>query len=381
MRAYLCDPAMKTVTEIDFDDSDNTMICELLGQPVENIECLRMNDDPIDDESFNDELEYYSLFFAKPAGVDFEKDVHWIFGKFGGRAAWDVDIFGKMLLCGSKGEAAGAPLHSSTMTLEQAKQYCDWRDNLVSTPNASDKVRAARPWGKGRIIVTANGAECFDWTGTHGEAVALQRRYLDTLNVTPIPAQAFADRAVFSLIANGGPPQVGQDDLTSDDVEALRNAVLWVILREHIPDTGFKIEDALANTTLEAQFTGDRDLILRAIRGEHVEPEFELQVIPRGRFFLDPREAVSISGIDLFNLVDPGGRTIPGGPPFHAPRVPLDAAEGREMLRGTATCEGPEGSLLFYVGFTREEISRVGLRILKMGMLVKKETHAEKRPS
>ena len=136
MRAYLCDPTMKTVTEVDFDDSDNTMICELLGQPIENITCFRMNDDPDYDESLDDEREYYCLLYAKEIPNP-ERAQCWYFGNFDSGCSWDVGIVGRMVLCGSKGAAGGMPLepHSSTMTLDQAKRYCAFmRDDLVSIP-------------------------------------------------------------------------------------------------------------------------------------------------------------------------------------------------------------------------------------------------------
>ena len=142
------------------------------------------------------------------------------------------------------------------------------------------ETRSPRTWAKGQIIVTANGVECFNWIGTQAEAVALQKRYLDTLNAFGVPVLEDAERTIFAMLDHGRPPQIGQDGLTSADVEAIRDVVLWRVLREHIPDTGFRIEDALADLVLEARFTGDRDLIRRARRGEDVEVEWELQVLP-----------------------------------------------------------------------------------------------------
>ena len=238
------------------------------------------------------------------------------------------------------------------------------------------ETRSPRTWAKGQIIVTANGVECFNWTGTHAEAVALQRRYLDQLNASPIPARAFAEQAIFSMVVHGGPPEVGQDDMTSDDVETLRNAMLWLVLREHIPNTGFRVEDALADLVLEARFTGDRDRIQRARRGEAVGfVEWELQVIPRDDYLLDPREAVIISGVDLFAIVDPGQIVLGDPPPNYVPRIPLDADEGREMLQKIAYCEaanptGPDDTFRFYLGYSDKELAREGLGLQVLDRIV-----------
>ena len=240
--------------------------------------------------------------------------------------------------------------------------------------------RTPRTWAKGQLIVTANGVECFNWIGTQGDAVALQKSYLDQLNAAaPIPAKEYADQAVYSMIMHGGPPQIGEKDLTADDVELIRDAVLWLALREHIPDTGLKIEDALANLVLEARFTGDRDKIGRAKRGEEVDfLEFELLVVPRDDYRLNPSEAVSISGRELFAIVDLEQSVLGDPPPFYVPRVPLDADEGREMMQMMTTCAvanptGPEDATRFYLGYTTDELSRdgLGLRIRETGQLIK----------
>ena len=240
----------------------------------------------------------------------------------------------------------------------------------------------ARPWAKGQLVVTTNGIKCFDWIGTRTEAIALQRRYFDRLDAAGADAKEYAERVIRSLIAHGGPPQIGQKDfdgvVTDADIALIRDAVLWKALREHVPDTGLKLEDVIANAKFEIQYSGDRDLILRAQQGEtdHVWHEMEVRLF--GICLLNPAEAVSIPGRDLFTLADPSDLDCPWNDrPVYLPRIPRDGDDARAMLQWMAFCDvanpaEPEDSIRLYAGFTVEELTRSGL-----GLTVRELPEAE----
>lgn len=272
--------------------------------------------------------------------------------------------------------ADAAQAGKGSMSMGEAKRKERQRQRAVQAWAKARGQRLPRPWAKGQLIVLANGVECFVWSGTQADAIALQKRYLDKINAADASAKEYAEHVIYSLIAHGGPPQIGQEDfsgtVTSADIELIRDAVLWRALREHVPDTGLKIEDALANLTLEVQYSGDRDLILRSRQGKPLPLWYELQVMPRDPYRLDPGEAVSISDRDLFAIAYPGKQHVPGsGPPFLVPRIPLNGDEARAMFQMTAICNlTPEDTFQVYLGYTSAELARAGIVVAACGASV-----------
>jgi hypothetical protein len=155
------------------------------------------------------------------------------------------------------------------------------------------RARAAlssRSWAKGALVVVANDTRCHDWNGTRQD-IELQQRYLSCVNALGINAQSYARRAAGYRMAFG-PPIAGQPRLTPSgfgepwetaDVELSRLAVLWLGLREHVPNTGQKVEDIFVGKVLEIRFVGDRAQVLAETeREQNGQPfsggEFQMMV-------------------------------------------------------------------------------------------------------
>ena len=204
---------------------------------------------------------------------------------------------------------------------------------------------ALRIWAMGAIEVMANERPCFDWVGTRDEAIELQRRYLDAVSAaSPHGAHSYAKRAAGYLIAYGLPTAGDPDHRPSSrgqpwgagEVEIYKAAVLWLALREHIPNTGRKVEDVFAGKALAVMFNGDARLVLdataRELRGEPFDDrdQFTMTVgVREDHYKLDPRLAVSIPMADLCKLA--GKPPLPDGL-VYVPRIPRDAAEADAML-------------------------------------------------
>jgi hypothetical protein len=109
----------------------------------------------------------------------------------------------------------------------------------------------SRTWAAGSIRVIANNKDCFVWSGTRDEAVTLQKGYLEVMNTLGIDRQSYAKRAAAYLMMYGMPQAGDIDHRPSNlghlwaniDVELYKSAVLWLALREHVPDKGVKVED------------------------------------------------------------------------------------------------------------------------------------------
>jgi hypothetical protein len=98
------------------------------------------------------------------------------------------------------------------------------------------KARArGRSWATGAITVVANDVECFRWSGTRQEAVDLQKRFLETMNMAGFSASSHADRMVgylgaFDMPAAGMPDQRPSNfgrPWDQIDVELFKAAILW----------------------------------------------------------------------------------------------------------------------------------------------------------
>jgi hypothetical protein len=194
----------------------------------------------------------------------------------------------------------------------------------------------ARTWATGLIEVVANEFACFTWIGTRQEAVNLQKQYLDMVNaLVPISAHSYAKRAAGYLMAYGM-PKAGDVDLRPSnhgnrweqiDIDLYKCAILWLTLREHIPNTEQKLEDVFVGKALLVKFTGDKEQILadtaRELGGKSLEGVKDVghvvpgSVLPDNQFQmlvgvldpsyrLNPRLAVSMRHTDLFALARAG---------------------------------------------------------------------------
>ena len=163
---------------------------------------------------------------------------------------------------------------------------------------------------------------------------------------------------------------------------------LWLALREHVPNTGNKLEDVFVGKQILVWFKGDRDEILAQTRTETITDadlddcdkpsltgagEFTMMVgVDKDYFRLDPSRAIEIP---FFELIKLSGKTPPAIPdhaderrllfePMFAPRWPIDAAEAEAMMKmmtvttditnPLALLEGPKT----YVGYTDDELCR-----------------------
>jgi hypothetical protein len=120
-------------------------------------------------------------------------------------------------------------------------------------------------------------------------------------------------------------------------------------LREHIPNTGQKLEDVFVGKALVVMFNGDRERILadtaRELGGEsfagrkdagHVDPDtplgddqFQMMVaVLDDDYRLNPRDAVSMLTGDLCALAGkPLSDSTMASEPVYVPRIPIDATE------------------------------------------------------
>ena len=172
------------------------------------------------------------------------------------------------------------------------------------------------------------------------------------------------------------------------EVEVYKRAVLWLALREHVPNTGTKFEDVFVGKQVLVWFKGDRDEILAQTKTETLADaslddcnkssttgagEFTMMVgIDKDYFRLDPSKAIEIS---FFELIKLSGKTPPTildhaderrvlFEPMFAPRWPIDAAEAEAMMKMmTVTTDITDPSVLLqgprtYVGYTDDELCR-----------------------
>jgi len=260
------------------------------------------------------------------------------------------------------------------------------------------KTVTTRTWAMGAIKVVANDVECFEWSGTKQEAVALQQAYLDTTNALlsisgireRLSAHSYAKRAAGYLMAYGM-PKAGDADLrpsnhgnrwNQTDIDLYKSAILWLALREHIPNTGQKLEDVFVGKALVVMFNGDRERILadtaRELGGEsfagrkdagHVDPgtplaedQFQMMVAVLDHDYrLDPRDAVSMLTSDLCALAGkPLSDSTIASEPIYVPRIPIDATEADAMLRMivvTTDATNPSARVKTYAGYTDKELS------------------------
>jgi hypothetical protein len=122
----------------------------------------------------------------------------------------------------------------------------------------------------GTLHIEANGAPCFDWTGTKAEAIALQKRFLQIMDFSPISALSYAKRAagylmVFGMPKPGDPdrrPSAKLGDMwAEDEIAIIRQAILWLVLREDVAGTGMMIEDVFVGGEFVVVFEGNAQAI------------------------------------------------------------------------------------------------------------------------
>ena len=206
-----------------------------------------------------------------------------------------------------------------------------------------------------------------------------RRRYLAAVNALGVDATSYARRAAGYLMAFGA-PKVGEPRLTPDgfgerwlviDVNLNKQAVLWLVLREHIPNTGTKVEDIFVGKRLVAMFNCDREEILaeteRERRGEPFSGEnFQMMVgVADKPYLLNPADAVGVSEHSLYEVAGEEGPEGIFDGQIYLPRIPRDAAEAKAMLQMmtvTADLSGEPGSdptaIRTYAGYTDAELMR-----------------------
>ena len=252
-------------------------------------------------------------------------------------------------------------------------------------------IEATRSWAMGSITVVANNVECFGWIGTKREAIELQKRYLDAVDaLMPISAHSYAKRAAGYLMAYGI-PKAGDVDLRPSnhgnrwdqiDIDLYKAAILWLALRESVPNTGQKLEDVFVGKTLVVMFSGDKDRILadtgRELGGHslagrqdagHVNPgaplpedQFQMMAGVRDHNYrLDPRLAVSMKQSDLFARAGKPLLHKRDDDVIYVPRIPLDQTEADAMLCMMTICADatdPSAGVRTYAGYTEQELLR-----------------------
>jgi hypothetical protein len=133
-----------------------------------------------------------------------------------------------------------------------------------------------------------------------------------------------------------GMPKPGDVDLSPShagekwslaEAEVYKRAVLWLALREHVPNTGTKLEDVFVGKQIVVWFKGDVDEILAQTRmetrtdaalddcnkpGITSAGEFTMMVgVEKDYFRLDPDKAIEIP---FDELIKRAGKPLPPDP-------------------------------------------------------------------
>jgi hypothetical protein len=249
------------------------------------------------------------------------------------------------------------------------------------------KRAAARSWAMGSIEIEANDQHCFMWMGTKDDAIKLQKDYLRAVETwTMVSAESYAKRVAGYLIVFGMPKVGDPDQRPSNagmvwdkaEIAKLKAAILWMALREHIPDKpGQRLEDVVAGKALLVMLRGDARQILaetvRELNGQSFSNEDEAFTMTVGVLDdcrLDPTAAVTM---DYRDLVAMAGRppletdSKLYDDPVRVPRIQLDAAEADAMLQMStvfldatdpAAMANPEAAICTYCGYTDDELRR-----------------------
>ena len=236
-------------------------------------------------------------------------------------------------------------------------------------------LKADRPWAKGSMRIEANGELCFEWSGTKDEAADLRQRYLDAVKFSGHSAESYAKRAASYMMAFGM-PQVGEPDRRpsflgenwkANDVDLYRAAVVWLVLREFVPQLRRKLEDVFVGKQLLVMFEGDKEQIIdetvRELKGQSFSGnEFKMTATVIGDYMLDPDDAIAIPLRDLCTIR--GREATPEDLPdelVYVPRIPRDAAEADAMLQRLiifSDITRPEQGIRDFAGYTEDELRR-----------------------
>ena len=140
-------------------------------------------------------------------------------------------------------------------------------------------IQTNRTWAQGSISVVANDHDCFRWPGTYQDAIELQKRWLAECDqIYALGAQSVARRAAGYMMVHGMPvpgdvdlrPSHAGEKWSLAEVEVYKRAVLWLALREHVPNTGTKLEDVFVGKQIVVCFKGDHAEILAQTRTETI---------------------------------------------------------------------------------------------------------------
>ncbi len=135
------------------------------------------------------------------------------------------------------------------------------------------EARRRRALEVGTIHIEANHREFFNWTGTQSDAIELQKQYLAAANVTGADTRLSVRTALVHGMPEPGTPDHRADSplgsvFDRNEVVLYKAAILWLVLREHILDTGLKVEDVFVGKELIALFEGNPQAIAEHTRRE-----------------------------------------------------------------------------------------------------------------
>src|SRR4051794_31556141 len=238
-----------------------------------------------------------------------------------------------------------------------------------------------RSWATGRIEVVANDVPCFSWQGTRQDMADVMANYETTAAANGWPPESYAKRAAGYLMLYGMPAVGDADRRPSNhgqrwdqlNADAYRMAILWLTLRETVPDTGYPLVNMVVGKAVVVLFSGDRQGLLedtwREMAGKPFSgDEFQMMVgISDPDLRLDPDKAVAMHERDLLTMA---GKQVSANHPddmIYVPRIPVDAAEADAILKmmtvfldATRAAPGidPKSLIRTYAGYTEEELRR-----------------------
>lgn len=147
-------------------------------------------------------------------------------------------------------------------------------------------------------------------------------------------------------------------------------------MRQHLPDTGLKVEDVFVGKGLAAIFIGDKSQVLditeRELRGEALDDTVQFSLTVGAINYnhrLDPKDAVCTTNGEMYALAGkPLSANAAGfaAESIYVPRIPIDATEADAMMQlvtvfvdatDPKAAIDPESPIRTYAGYTEEELS------------------------
>ena len=160
---------------------------------------------------------------------------------------------------------------------------------------------------------------------------------------------------------------------SAEDVEMYRLAVLWLVLREHVPNTGDKVEDVLPRQSTWGDVHGrsrrpagrDRARATRpaSLRAAAVQM---MVAADRAPYLLDPDNAVGINEGEMYRLARGSCPEGFGDDTIYVPRIPRDAAEANAMMQSFTILSNADKPLeppKLYAGYSEAELLRGGVGV------------------